>query len=415
MEMQFSEIHKEREQLISDTIQLKRTDRVPIMLELSYFPAAYAGITCEAAVYDYEKWLSAYCAVLNDFEPDLVQITPFFPGKTYDILKPRQLKLPGQGIDAHHSHQFIEGEYLKADEYDLFMKDHSDFLLRKYLPRIFGALEPFSKIPAFIDVASSYRDLPTLAESLIDPDIQSALNDLLKAGQEMAKWRKKMNGFGNQIEAMGYPLYGVGGEHIPFDHLSYHVRGLRGIYLDMYRQPEKLIEVFDWLLPKQISKAIERAKASKRKRVFFALHRGGDDSMSPGQFDKYYWPYAKKLILALVDEGLYPCLFLEGNYTSRLEYFLELPKGKVLCRFDSTDMSRAKDILKGHLCIMGAVPVSLMQLGTTSEVEDYCRKLIDVAGKGGGFIMAPAGTPDEAKPENLKAMIDITKKYGRFN
>ena len=237
--MQFSEIYKEREQLVSDTIQLKRTDRVPIMLELSYFPAAYAGITCEAAFYDYEKWLSAYCAVLNDFEPDLVQITPFFPGKTYDILKPRQLKLPGQGIDAHHSHQFIEGEYLKADEYDLFMKDHSDFLLRKYLPRIFGALEPFSKIPAFIDVASSYRDLPTLAESLIDPDIQSALNDLLKAGQEMAKWRKKMNGFGNQIEAMGYPLYGVGGEHIPFDHLSYHVRGLRGIYLDMYRQPEK--------------------------------------------------------------------------------------------------------------------------------------------------------------------------------
>ena len=36
-------------------------------------------------------------------------------------------------------------------------------------------------------------------------------------------------------------------------------------------------------------------------------------------------------------------------------------------------------------------------------------------GKGGGFMMDGAiGIPDEAKPENVKAMADITKTYGVY-
>ena len=224
-----------------------------------------------------------------------------------------------------------------------------------------------------------------------------------------------MKTFGEEIEKLGFPLYGVGGEHIPFDHLSYHVRGLRGIYFDMYRQPEKLIEVFDWLLPLQIEKAIKKAKASNKKRVYFALHRGGEAFMSSQQFEKFYWPYAKKLIHALIEEGFIPCVFLEGDYTSRLEYFLELPKGKVLCRFDSSDIFKAKDILHNHVCIMGGVPPSLLQVGTAQQVKEHCKKLIDIIGKDGGFIISPASPPDDAKPENIKAMIEYTRKNGLYN
>jgi uroporphyrinogen-III decarboxylase len=48
-------------------------------------------------------------------------------------------------------------------------------------------------------------------------------------------------------------------------------------------------------------------------------------------------------------------------------------------------------------------------------VETYCKKLIDEVGRGGGFILDGAiGMPDEAKPENVKAMADTTKKYGVY-
>ncbi|MFC1494867.1 uroporphyrinogen decarboxylase family protein [Thermodesulfobacteriota bacterium] len=105
----------------------------------------------------------------------------------------------------------------------------------------------------------------------------------------------------------------------------------------------------------------------------------------------------------------------EGNFTSRLEYLLEFPKGKVLARFDSTDIFRAKDVLKGHVCIEGNIPSSILQMGTVDDVKEYCKKLIDYCGKDGGYILSPRSSTDEVKPENLKVMIDFTKEYGVYN
>ena len=72
------------------------------------------------------------------------------------------------------------------------------------------------------------------------------------------------------------------------------------------------------------------AKERGKTIVFIPLHRGADGFMSPGQFETFYWPTLKKLVLALVSAGLTPAPFFEGDYTSRLEYLLELPKGKIL-------------------------------------------------------------------------------------
>ena len=63
---------------------------------------------------------------------------------------------------------------------------------------------------------------------------------------------------------------------------------------------------------------------------------------------------------------------------------------------------------------MGNVPNVMLLSGTPDDVRAYCKKLIDVVGKDGGFIMDAAVMLDEAKPENLKAMIDFTKEYGIY-
>lgn len=137
--------------------------------------------------------------------------------------------------------------------------------------------------------------------------------------------------------------------------------------------------------------------------------------MSNKQFEIFYWPTLKKSIEALVDKGYTPNIFFEGEYTSRLEYLLELPKGKVIGLFDRSDMARVKEVLGNHICIAGNVPPSLLQAGTVQEVKDYCKWLIDVVGKDGGYIMAPGCSVDEVEPENLKAMVDFTKEYGVYS
>ena len=136
--------------------------------------------------------------------------------------------------------------------------------------------------------------------------------------------------------------------------------------------------------------------------------------MSLQQFETFYWPTLKSIILSLVDEGLTPCVFFEGDYTSRLEYLLELPRGTVLGHFDTTDVFKAKEVLKDHMCIRGNVPPSLLQTGTPQDVKDYCKKLIDVVGKGGGLVMAPRSSVDEVNPKNFKPMFDFTREYGVY-
>ena len=80
--------------------------------------------------------------------------------------------------------------------------------------------------------------------------------------------------------------------------------------------------------------------------------------------------------------------------------------------FDTTDMFRAKDVLGGHLCISGNVPVTLLAVGTPDEVRQVAKRLIDYCGRDGGFVMS--SPVDDARPENLKALIDFTIEYGRY-
>ena len=61
------------------------------------------------------------------------------------------------------------------------------------------------------------------------------------------------------------------------------------------------------------------------------------------------------------------------------------------------------------MCQLGNVPAS------TLHIEDYCRMLIDVVGKGGGLIVAPRSSIDEARPEDIKRMVEFSREYGRYS
>ncbi|MGD8388756.1 MAG: uroporphyrinogen decarboxylase family protein, partial [Desulfobacteraceae bacterium] len=106
-----------------------------------------------------------------------------------------------------------------------------------------------------------------------------------------------------------------------------------------------------------------------------------------------------------------PQLLAEGGYNQRLEVISDVPKGKVVWWFDNTDMSQAKKIVGPVACIAGNVPVSMLTTGSTDDVVRYCRELMDLAGKDGGFIFSTSAGMQGAKPENVKAMMEFTKGY----
>ena len=409
------ELRREREQRITDAIKLRPTDRVPVICSLGYFVARYAGIPCSAAYYDADAWLAAYRETLRDFQPDMSFTQPFSPGKAMEYLDPKFRRWPGYGADPNHGHQAIEIESLQDGEYDYFLNQPGDYMVRHHLPRTYNGLAGLSLLPEFDNMSwIEPWSAQNLAMLFTEPGFEKTIENLQKAGREFRKWQHKIVEFNQLLLDYGIPQLFQGAAMPPFDVVSNSIRGMKGTMLDMYRRPGKLIETCEFLLEKTLAKPLPKPGEFGNLRIFMTNTRGSDDFMSMKQFQTFYWPTFKKLVMSLIERGATPCIFFEGTFTSRLEYLLEFPEGKILARFDQTDIFRAKEILKDHVCIEGNVPSSLLQIGSEEEVKDYCRNLIDRVGKGGGYILGPRSSTDEVKPENLKAMIEFTKEYGRY-
>ncbi len=409
------ELRSEREHRVTAAISLEMPDRVPVGCELGFFVAKYAGIPCSAAYYDSDAWLAAYRKTLDEFRPDVSFVQPFASGRAMEYLDPNILRWPGHGVDPSSGTQSVEIEGLKDDEYDQFLHNTADYLMRRHLPRVYGGLEVLSMLPELVQIAWLE---PWAAENLAmfvtDPEVEAAFKRLQKAGWEIRNSMDRVAEFERLMEEYGIPQLHQGDMMPPFDVVSHSLRGMKGTMLDMYRQPDKLLEACDLILEKSLEKPLPPPNENGQIRMFVTNTRGSDNFMSTKQFETFYWPTFYKMMMSLIERGATPCIFFEGNFDSRLEYLLEFPRGSILVHLDRTDIFRAKEILGGHLCLKGNVPVTLLQMGTMQEVKDYCKKLIDVVGKDGGFILSPRSSTDEVKPENLKAMIEFTKEYGRY-
>lgn len=404
--------YRERATRIKSAIQLKVPDRVPVIPLVGFFPAHYAGITTQQAMYDIDKACQAYEKYTFDFAPDAHR-GPYGLGQVYDIIDYKLFVWPGHGVGVNMPFQCVEGEYMKADEYDALIQDPSDFWMRVYLPRIIGALEPFSKLSPFhrvIEIAG----VGSLVLRYGRPEIRAAFEALFQAGEEAMKWREALITSHKKVMAAGFPMLGGGRCRAPFDVLGDTFRGTRGIMLDMYQRQGKLIEAMERLTPLMIEMGVSGALSAASPLVLIPLHKGADGFMSDEQFKTFYWPTFRKVMLGLIEEGCIPLPFAEGSYNSRLEFIRDLPKGKVVWIFDTTNMARAKEILGDRACIYGNVPTDILCTGTTNDVKAYCKQLIDVAGKGGGFILSSGVILDTAKPENIRAMIEFTKEYGIY-
>jgi uroporphyrinogen-III decarboxylase len=406
------ELFQEREKRVNDAVQLREPDRVPVMCHSGFFPALYAGITCEEAMYDMDKVMVAWTKFLEDFEPDMVD-NPFstrYLGAVLDTLDYKQLKWAGHGLKQNASYQFLEDEYMRDDEYDQFLFDPTDFIIRTYWPRIFGALRPFETLPPLHDIIAYYMGLGKFAVFGSAPMI-TALEALTEAAKKAQKMNEGARAWAARCKELGFPLQSGVLTQAPFDTLSDFLRGTRGAMLDLFRRPDKVLAMTQKLLPIMLELGLS-AKARGIPRAFIPLHKGLDGFMSPDQFKTFYWPTLKMLIEGLIEEDCTPFVFWEGEVGSRLEMIGDIPRGKAVYAFERTDMFRAKEVLGDQVCLKGNVPVSLLVAGTPDEVRDHCKKLIDVVGKGGGFIMDSSTVIDDAKPENVRAMFDVTKEYG---
>jgi hypothetical protein len=299
---------------------------------------------------------------------------------------------------------------MKPEDYPALIDDPSDFWLRTYMPRIFGALEPLKMLSPFTDQWEPVTVGPSVIPFGIPP-VQETLKALMNAGNEAMAWITQVGALQGEIMGMGFVNGAGGAAKAPFDYLADTLRGSKGIMMDMYRRPEMVLKAMERMIPIAIKSGVGGATAQGDPVVFLPLHRGADGFMSDEQFKTFYWPQLKAVLVGLINEGCVPALFCEGSYNTRLE---ELPKASTLWIFDRSDMAKIKELLGDTITIAGNVPAGLLITGTVEQVKAYCKNLIDVVGKGGGYLMSNGTGMDEGKPETVHAMIDFTKEYGVY-
>ncbi len=405
-------LYKERVTRFIKAIKLEEPDRVPVMIPVEYLPAVYAGSSLKKVMYDYDELKRAWLKFLHEFEMDsFLPPSLVFPGKVLDMIDYKIQKWPGHGLpDDAPSHQFIEGEYMPAEEYDALINDPADYLLRYFLPRSAGVLKPFSKfapLTPFVAIPVGY------IAQFADPEIRKAYEILFEAGQEAMKWAMAVGEIAQIGLAAGYPNIWGGMSQAPYDMVGDFLRGTRGIMMDMIKRPDKLHEAMDRLVPVAISDAVSSANASGCPIIFIPLHKGTGGFMSNKQFEEFYWPTFKEAMMGLINEGLVPLPFAEGNYEPRLEIIKDLPRSSTIWFFEHMDMAKAKKIL-GHTCIAGNVPVTMMVTGQPAQVKERCRQLIEVCAPGSGYILTAGAWMDMGNHENLRAMMEAAKEYGVY-
>lgn len=405
----------ERTKRIQKAMQLKQPDRIPIQFVMSYMLAEMYGITRQEQHEDGAKELEMLEKAALYFQPDSI-IGLYSAYGANVVVGDRTVKLPGYGLPPNGSFQFVEGEYMKEEDYDAFLDDPTDWSLRKLWPRIFGELEGFAMLPPLGLSAHAFLFLSNLGTFKSAP-LAKALQSLGRAIEAQAAADERTLKTVQHMASLGFAPPALAGSVIsaPFDFMSDILRGMKGIMLDIYRRPDKLLAAQEKVQRYQLEYAINWSRSTGINVSFIPLHRGSDGFMSLKQFEKFYWPQLKGLLLALVEAGILPYVFYEGAWDQRLKHLAELPKGKTVGWFHASDIFKVKETLGDTMCIVGGMPNSLLKAGTVEQVRELTIKLCQVVGKGGGFIMTTGvGEMEGSRPELVKVWVDTTKEYGLY-
>lgn len=403
----------ERWRRLADCVKLQRPDRMPVVLYAIFWLAKYGGISYRQLMYDYETTAEIAERAVREYQPDVC--APLFGmaamGHVFDSVGYRQLEWPGHGVGDNQPYQYLDREYVKADELRDLLADPTGFYLRMYLPRIFGAFPGLEKLPNL--VGTYYFRTITGLRGFADPDVKQALHKLMEAAEVVDRYATRAAQWNRQISEAGFPLMNGSSTGAPYDVIGDYFRGATGMMKDLFRHKELLHETLDMMRRSLVRMTVANAKASGNPIVMIPIHWAPDAFMSQKQFETFWWPSFRQMMLDLIECDLVPMPLWESDCTKRLETIKDVPAGKCIYWFERTDLVQAHKVLGGRVALRGNLSPSMMTTGTPAAVDAAVKRLVDeIWNEGGSLILDTAfGIPDETPVENVRAMFDAARKY----
>lgn len=363
--MDTNHIYEERLNRILNTVRLKHTDRVPVMLEYAGFAAKVTNTIMAEFISSYQLGTEVMIHAYEKIgEGDAINYA--FPG-CYGLgaLYMSKVKIPGLELPEDDEWQVHESELMTRADYDLILELGWPDFSKKFLAE------------------KVYKD---------------AKKELLPQNQETvdskAMWKK-----------IGVPVLSGGAAPGPIE-LICGARSLLPFVNDQFKIPDKLEKVFEEMIPHLAKSAIEYTRECGYSCTWVMGCRSAPAMMSSKMWDRWVWPYFKHIVNEIIAAGQIPLLHLDSDWTRELSRFKAFPPESCILALDGeTDIFMAKKVLDGHMCIQGDVPARMLAFGQPEDVTKYAKKLIGECGPTGFILHSGCDIPANAKLENVQAMV----------
>ncbi|MGA1238006.1 MAG: uroporphyrinogen decarboxylase family protein [Limisphaerales bacterium] len=397
--MNTEQLYRERLNRYVTAMRNEKPDRVPIRPFVAEYTARHTGMTCQQVAHDYRKAFEAVIQCGKDYDWDAM-----VPNMVYvwtglaQAAGLRYYGIPGIGMPHTVGFNYIEPPeneaWMREDEYDALIDDPTAFLYEVWLPRVSAEVTRVGE-------ATTYRS-------------QLAL---VKAGMAMLSY---FYAFGPQVNRMreecGVVSAIAGIFKAPFDILADKLRGYVGLVMDMHTQPEKVLRACEALMPHLCHVGLTTADPARQVPIGFWMHRGCVPFFNPRQFASHFWPTLKPIIEEFWKHGHQTLFYAEGKWNHHLETFCELPDASIVFHVDQDDVFEAHRKAGHKFCLSGGVPNILLSHGTTEEVREHAARVIREVAADGGYIMdAGAIMQDDTRPENLRALTEVTRELGVYS
>jgi len=376
----------------------EKPDMVPIRPFVAEFTAVYAGYTIQEVTQDYHKALDAAFRCARDFDWDAVVANMVYVWTgLVQAVNLRYYSVPGVDIPANVPFQYLEppddNAWMRPDEYDALIEDPTGFLLNVWLPRVSRDVVPEGRPNTF------RNNMSFLLGGMSMMDYFGGL------GRQVARLRTECG----TVSAISGIL------KAPFDIIADKLRGYRGLCMDMYRQPDKVLKACEALAPHLFHVALSGADPDKNVPIGLWMHRGCVPFLSPQQFERFYWPSLKEIIEALWARGHQVLFYAEGEWNPNLKYIAQLPDLSIVYHVDRGDIFEVHREVGHKFCISGGIPNDLLAFGSPDEVRAYCKKVLEGVARDGGYVLdAGAIMQNDTKVENLRALTEAAREYGVY-
>ncbi len=184
---------------------------------------------------------------------------------------------------------------------------------------------------------------------------------------------------------------------------------------DLLEAPERMHGLFD-AIDRLKEKEIEAFNASAADVLVIDICWASTSLLSPAMATEFVLPRVRRLSEGIA-EGKTWGFFTTGKIRDLLPGLVDCGP-HFIEHFDvlgDCDLAEVKQAFGDRICIVGNYSPVVLARGSIEDARREAQRCLDAAMAGGGYVLSTSDeVPADAKPDNMKAVVEYVNTHGRY-